>query len=78
MRNVMKRSDITPMPDQTVAAEGRARIWSAMIVIAFIVAAGLFATALDIPHFIQAGLTTEPLKTQAAESGTWRHYEPVY
>jgi len=52
-------------------------------VIAFIVAAGLVATALDIPNFLQAGLATKPPNTHAVEAGTersgiWRHYEPVY
>lgn len=86
----MTSLDIAPVHEQTVSADRRARIWSAMTVIAFIVAAGLIAEALDIPNFVQAGLATEPPKVGAAgaersgalrgveHSGTWRLYELVY
>jgi hypothetical protein len=69
--------------EETLAAHRRARIWSAVTVIAFILAAALVATALDIPNFLQAGLASEPPNAQAVEagaerSGIWRHYEPAY
>jgi hypothetical protein len=75
--------DIAPAHKQTVAADRRAPIWCATTVIAFIAAAGLMAATLDIVDFLQAGLSTEPLKasvadTDAERSGTWRHFEPVY
>ena len=71
------------MQEQTAKADRSARIWSAVIVIAFIVAAGLVATILDLPDFLQAGLSTGPSNTPAGgtgagRSGTWQHYEPVY
>jgi len=52
-------------------------------VIVFILAAGLIATALNIPNFLQVGLATEPpngnvVDTGAKRSGTWRHYEQVW
>ena len=77
----MNIRDIAPVHQQTAAADPRARIWSAVTVIAFILAAGLVAAALDIPDFLQAGLATEPINpggTRAERSGMWRHYEPVY
>jgi len=79
----MNIRDIAPVHEQTAAADPRARIWSAVTVIAFILAAGLVAAALDIPDFLQAGLATEPINAHAGEtgaerSGIWRHYEPVY
>jgi hypothetical protein len=75
--------DIAPVHRQTAAADPRARIWSAVTVIAFMLAAGLVAAALDIPNFLQAGLATEPINAHAVDtgaerSGMWRHYEPVY
>ena len=79
----MNIRDIAPVHEQTAAADPRARIWSAVTVIAFILTAGLVAAALDIPDFLQAGLATEsinaqPVGTGAGRSGIWRHYEPVY
>jgi hypothetical protein len=75
--------DMAPVHEKTAAADPRAPIWSAVTVIAFILAACLVATALDIPNFLQACLATEPMNAHAVEtgakrSGTWRHYEPVY
>jgi hypothetical protein len=75
--------DMAPEHEQTAAVDPRAPIWSAATAIAFIVAAGLVAAALDIPNFLQAGLATEPINahpvdTGAERSGMWRHYEPVY
>jgi hypothetical protein len=83
VENMMKSLDIAPVHEQTVASDRRARIWSAMTAIAFIVAAGLIANALDVANFIQAGLTTEPPKAHAADigaerGGVWRHYELMY
>ena len=79
----MNSLDVAPVHEETFAAHRRARIWSAVTVIAFILAAGLIATALNIPNFLQVGLATEPpngnvVDTGAKRSGTWRHYEPMY
>jgi hypothetical protein len=79
----MNIRDIAPVHEQTAAADPRAPIWSAVTVMAFILAAGLFAAAVDIPNFLEAGLATEPINAHpvdkgAERGGMWRHYEPVY